>query len=381
MESELARTDRDTWWGLISDACAADLLDDEEWTRLVRILIGDMRADIPTRILAEMPNEWSVDEIAPDPIADPARLPPDGMSFGAVLQAAYLDGEPLALDRETGWEDLWSVRFDSYNQRRSAFSSSRSHRTYQWKAEFPCAKLEPWSAAAGLHELELHWLIIARTSAFNPDTRRTRRPDGSSDSRPVTREDFPLSWELVTTSKFTAYPSPAEMIQLVTPTDGIDIPAGDVSAEFEINEGSQQEGNNEPTTTYHLSIDFGRRPSTAEQPWIVGTVELRSGDQAWVLYDYPPSMADQLDPRLFIAMEPEVAGFGYGLRLFPDIPRHIDTVDVVIVPDPKHAAELRKPHAIWGEESVIKDVRLDHDRIERAIRGGRTPPIDPPPGR
>ena len=365
--------ERSAWWALFSAASQADAVDHDTMAGLLEELVGELDLELPDRRLAGefQGGQWG--QLYPRPAQDPTVIPTAGLSVVVSLRSASFDDEPLQLDMDSHWDDRWTLPYFSY--RTAAGGRGRGSSSGSRSGAIPTGQLPNFAIAPGAHKLVLRWRVHARPSSMEEREPMSwaamERGERPPDPPAITEADFPYAWDVETVSEFAAFATAEEMIRLVGPEDGYSIDPGSITAEFRVNEGWVREGNGPRKPSYSASLSIDRRGDGEAQPWIIGRVELRSGDDAWPLREYPARWSGMGEGLQHVALQPTDGfgsyGYSHGLRLLPDIPRSLKAIDLVIIPDIQHAAEVQRTGEIWGEEVVIKDVPLDWSELDLAF--------------
>jgi|GEM_PF-3453641 len=373
--------DQSPWFRVLDTMFETGSVPEPDRERYVRRVLGDMEAPIPSRVLAGDPLENQRHRGLPRPKSDPVVLPSAPVVYAASIASATLDGVPLELDSEENFGGGWALPNASYKSAWTRGGRSWSSSSGTARVEFPCSWLAPFTLEPGSHTLSIRWNMYAAVARHEAvfGARTVDRETGRTTARPMVLDDrFPIRWEIETTHEITAFAAPIDMIEVITAAEGGSVDTEAIWAEFEFHAGRARSGNGPWRETLGASLSFGRNePAGGEALPIVGRVELRSGDRSWPLYDVFPNASQPEGDQIFIDLVDGYGNVGVGLQVFPDLPRNLTRIDVVIIPDVDHAAKVgSRPggiERIWGEEIVIPDVPLDWPSLEKAVQV-----VDPP---
>lgn len=370
------------WHRLLDSAFAAGAVGTEDATLYAKLALGELVSPFPDRVLAAQPQNArsryprAQGYEAPSPAEQPNVLPHAPITFGVSVLSATLNGEPLTTNTDKG-NRTWWMACRSYGAEWSgAFGVGRTSSSTGLPVDFSCGTLRWPELQTGTHTLKVRWGVYAALEARESlyvQPRFDRTVGALTDPPPLSTERFPVRWEFETTQTVIAFASPEEMIRLVTSADGMNLDADAIDVRLELSISRQRTGDRPWEEVTDVTLAFDRRDAAEDAIPVVGSIELRAPEGRWPLYDAaPPDSQYDESNRVRVELLWPRGGLDYILDGFPDLPRSISNIDIIIVPDVTRAAEIAatgRHHldAIWGEEIVIEGVPIDWSQLENAV--------------
>jgi hypothetical protein len=347
---------RSPWFALLDAAFMADALNEEQERTYVTQALRTLEIDTPTRLLASREQVWA--DIRPQHAGFPRIVPAAPLVVGYSLSEARLDGEEMLVHSPessgTGHAQATSYSMDGPG-------------SYTWKgrrlaASSDAPALAPWRPPLGKHEIALRWRVFATLEPL----------DQIESAAPVDLQAFPHQWEATLTAPFEAFERPEDMVRLVTAGDGEPIDHKFIEVSIEVWPGEAPADPRTTSSPFNLIVSFGRGSRDAAEPWIVGSLEVRPAASGAAAVNSDRGGARSVRAEsLLVLQTPEPGSTAWESATVPAphwLERALTRVDIAIVPDIRHAADLQRLDAIWGEEIVMEDVELDWSAVDATER-------------
>lgn len=357
------------WWQLLDAAFTASLLSTKQQSRYLRTAIGDMLWEPPETALAD--HDWLPigSTQFPRPAAPPRLVPAGAIHIALRLQTFAVDGIEQQLhthERDFNWRAYcrqYEIKPDQFGEIRRAHTGGKI--AGDVRSPTPVNLFPTLNLSEGKYTLTASWHIEATLYTL-PNNGNLWRRDLSND--PDT------SWESQAEHTLTSAPLD-EILQFVQ-SNSKDHPQPNIEIGWSVRLDEKPTPPNEvhvmPSSAhgarvmpFRISGMMGRDDPRPIPEWVVGFLILRANDQSWPLAQRPFKPGDPLfEPARFARGPGEGNTYIGGLRAYFDgLPQELARVDLVIMPDPVHAAQIGASGPFWNEPIIIRDIPLNWNAI------------------